>query len=97
MDAKRKFILLAIIGILFLSGCMTTPYYGGSRYYRNTVYGYGYQSPNYISPGYIRMQRHFIGGHRHLGGRHKHFIGGHQHMNGGHHHRGGNHRGRHHR
>ncbi|WP_295623290.1 hypothetical protein [uncultured Nitrosomonas sp.] len=101
MNAKRTLILSAIIGIFFLSGCMATPYYGGSGYHRNTVYGYGYQSPNYIRPGYIRAQRHFIGGYGHMGGGHRHFIGGykhmHRHMNGGHHHRGGNHRRGHHR
>lgn len=107
MNTKKNLTLLAIIGILFLSGCMTSPYYGGSGYYQSSAYGYGYQAPLYINSGYIRGNTHFIGGYRHMDGRHKHSIGGHRHMNGGHnirgHHRGGghhqrgSHRGGHHR
>lgn len=95
MNARKILILFSVIGILFLGGCVATPYYGGSGYYRSAVYGYGYQPPFYVNQGYIGGYRHFDNGHRHFDSGHKHFIGGHRHSGGGH--RGGSHRGGHHR
>ncbi|SDT84594.1 hypothetical protein SAMN05216406_10229 [Nitrosomonas ureae] len=94
MNAKSILIGLIIIGTLSLSGCVSTPYYGGLGYYRSTVYGYGHQSPIYINPGYIGAHKHFIGGPRHMRGGYQYFIGGHKHLHGRHnfigrHYRGG--------
>ncbi len=33
MNAKRILTLLAIVAVLFLSGCVAPPYYGGTGYY----------------------------------------------------------------
>lgn len=68
MNVKSILIGSIIIGILSLSGCVATPYYGGLGYYRNTAHGYGHQSPIYINPGYIGVHKHFIGGSRHMRG-----------------------------
>lgn len=101
MNTKKTLIVAAVIGILLLSGCVATPYYGSVGYYRGATYGYGYQPSIYYStPGYMSGHRHYmsgprhyIGGHIHLNGGHKHHIGGHRHF-GGHKHFGGGHRGR---
>lgn len=98
MNAKNILTGLIIIGVLSLSGCVATPYYGGSGYYRSTVYGYGHQSPIYINPGHIGAHKHFIGGHRHMHKWYQYSIGRHKHMHGGHNFIGGYHsQGRHYR
>ena len=97
MNTKKTLIAAAIVALLFLSGCVATPYYGSTGYYRSAVYGYGnqpsvyygYSTPRYYGGGY----RHAISGHIHLNSGHKHIIGGHKHFGGGHHGRG--HRGHH--
>lgn len=61
MNVKSILIGSIIIGILSLSGCVTTPYYGGLGYYRNTAHGYGHQSPIYINPGYIGAHKGLVG------------------------------------
>lgn len=103
MNTKTTFIFLAVIGMFLLGGCVATPYYGGTGYYRSSVYGYGYPSVYYSNYGYMNNHRYFNGGHRHFigdhihrNGGHKHFIGGHRHI-GGHKHFGGGHHGRGHR
>ncbi|AEJ01175.1 hypothetical protein Nit79A3_1340 [Nitrosomonas sp. Is79A3] len=93
MYARRILTLFAVIGILFLNGCVATPYYGGG-YYRGAAYGYGYQPSFYVNQGYVGGYRHFDSGHRYFDSGHKHFIGGHRHSGGEH--RGGSHRGGHH-
>lgn len=97
MNTKKTLIVAVIVGLLFLTGCVATPYYGSAGYYRGTAYGYGYQPSIYYSTqGYVNTPRHYIGGHIHHNGGHKHFIGSHRHSGGHKHfggHRGGGHRG----
>lgn len=95
MNTRKILIIAAVIGLLLLSGCVATPYYGGSGYYRTTAQGYGYQP--YAAYGYRSIPRHgmpnySIGGRIHLHGGHKHGIGGYRHW-GGHKHSGGHGRG----
>lgn len=95
MNTRKILIIAAVIGLLLLSGCVATPYYGGSGYYRTTAQGYGYQP--YATYGYRSIPRYgmpnySIGGRIHLHGGHRHGIGGHRHW-GGHKHSGGHGRG----
>lgn len=92
MNAKKILILSAVIGILFLGGCVATPYYGETGYYRGTAYGYGYQPPFFVNQRYIGGYTYYNSGHRHLSGGYKHFIGGQRHFDGGYRHSIGVHR-----
>lgn len=84
MNTKRIFTLLAIVAILFLSGCVAPPYYGGTGYYS----GVGVSTSYRFQPSFYGNQRMF-GGHRHF--RSSHRVSGHRrHSNT---HRGGHHRG----
>lgn len=93
MTTRKLTLTLALVGVLLLSGCVTTPYFSGvNGRYGNVSFSYGYRPPVTINPGYYTSHRqvyvtpryynrghgHFIGGHRHFGGGHKHFIGGHR-------------------
>lgn len=100
MNTRKFLTLSAVIGILFLSGCAVTPYYGGTSHFRGNGYTYGYQAPHYGSrnylnnyPYYNNRNSHSSGWHLH--GRHNHHMhGGDSHHNrGGHKHFGGGHRG----
>ena len=97
MRTKRMLIPLVIAAIIFLAGCVATPYHGGTGHYRGAVYGgYGYQLP-YTGQSYLGGIGYYNGGHRHLHrrhGHHGHIGGGHQHSGRGH--WGGGHRGGHH-
>jgi len=95
MRIRKIVILLAVIGSLFLGGCIATPYYGGTGYYRSTVQSYGYQPSFYGNYSTIGGYSYYNSGHRHSIGGYGHFGGGHKHFHGGH--RGGGHRGGHHR
>jgi len=66
MNAKKILTLSAVIGILFLGGCMATPYYGGTGYYRGTAYGYGYQPSFFVNQRYIGGYTYYNSGHRHF-------------------------------
>ena len=91
MTTRKLTLILALVGVIFLSGCVTTPYfYGMGGRYGNLSFSYGHRPPVYATPGYYAGHRqvyitprpynrgygHFIGGHRHIGGGHKHFLGG---------------------
>src|SRR5690606_34274800 len=107
MNTKRMVIVLGVISILFLGGCVVTPYHGSvgysSGYYGGSAYyggGAGYYGR---SPGYsyrygnrpaIRSNIFFGGGHRHI--QRGHSYRGHRHHGGGQGHfrgHGGGHRG----
>ena len=109
MSTQRILIPLAFVAIIFLGGCVATPYYGGTGYYRGAAYGYSYQPSYYAGQGYMgggfgypnRGHRHNHG-HMHQGGEYRPFAGDHRHIGGGHRHHGrghwgGGHRGGHHR
>lgn len=111
MCTKKMLIPLVIATIVFLAGCVATPYYSGTGYYRGAVYsGYGYQAPYYAGQSYLGGFGYYNGGprhsHRHGGHRpHAGQHGHHGHVGGGHHHSGrghwggghqGDHRGGHH-
>lgn len=98
MRTEKMLVPLVVATIIFLAGCVATPYYGGGGYYRGAVYsGYGYQSPYYAGQSYIGRFGYSNGGygysHRHDGhrshaGQHGYIGGGHQGSHrGGHHHR----------
>ncbi len=96
MNTKRIITFFAVLAILFLSGCVAPPYYGGtvshgtSGYYGGIRANYGYQRPSFYGA------RVFSGGHRHVGHRHvghrhnSHNHSGNRHFRGGH--RAGGHR-----
>ena len=94
MRTQKILISLVIAAIVFLAGCVATPYYGGTGYYRGAVYsGYGYQAPYYAGQSYLGGFGYNNGGHRHShrhdgyrphAGQHGHIGGGHQHSGRGH-------------
>ncbi|MBX3615929.1 hypothetical protein [Nitrosomonas sp.] len=99
MKTKKLLIVTALVSLFLLGGCVATPYYGGSGYYRGAVYSSGYQPYGYYGGGYVNSYRPFysaprqaIGGSIHLHGGHRHGAGGHRNW-GGQGHRGGHGRG----
>ena len=107
MNTKKIALFCVVITMLFLSGCVAPPYYGGTASYNSGGYyggvgaraSYRYQPSFYGSRAFFGSHRHFRGGHR-VGrhkGLHRHRGGGYRHFRGGHlgGHRGhGGHRGR---
>ena len=105
MNTKKIALFSAVITILFLSGCVAPPYYGGTASYNSGGYygGVGARASYRYQPLFYGS-RVFFGGHRHFRGGHRHFRSGHRvgshrsvyrHRGGGHRHFRGGHRGGH--
>ncbi len=110
MTIRKILISLILISMVYLAGCMTTPYYGSTGYYQTTGasygygYGYGYQPSYYVGQtiigGGLRYYDNGHDRHRHHshGGHrhHQHQLGGQWNSGGRHHHHGhGGHSGGH--